>query len=437
MFDVFKKRDGGALGPAVLIPSGSMPLTLVNALLTQRYGSCSVVEPIRLGDRAASRTQLGATQVVVACFPDFAALLGIGAAVADLRIATGSNIPALIVVLRPQHLLACGSWLEELADMGLLSGVRLAVARDEAEAVRAVEELLGPVDGLSVIRMPISPEIENSPKKNFYTISPQSRRVTQLMVDLADNGMTRVYLLGAPGAGKTSLAYAYFLARGRGNFVTVNLNVESSADKGSMRSLLCGQVQGSTPGAAAREGALSFAKGGVCFLDESHGASGVVMQVLMEVLENGQYLPFGGTAKRQLDCALLFASNRSWEALRAQMHIDEHARLGATIIEIADLRSRMEDLIAVLASSLGGLRKKWKSWGVPAGLTDEAWELVRSCRWRGNVRALMRVIEAAAVRMARRGERGGGLLGADDVRHGLQLWEPDETTDLVQYATFE
>lgn len=74
--------------------------------------------------------------------------------------------------------------------------------------------------------------------------------------------------------------------------MTVNLSAESTGDKASMKSLLCGHVAGAIPGAGAREGALSFARDGVCFLDESHGVTGSVMQILMEVLETNQHSPF-------------------------------------------------------------------------------------------------------------------------------------------------
>ncbi len=65
----------------------------------------------------------------------------------------------------------------------------------------------------------------------------------------------------------------------------------------------------------------------------------------MEVLDSCQFLPFGGTKKRALECAVIFASNRSWETLRDMMNLDEHARLGATLVKIPDLIKRREDFI--------------------------------------------------------------------------------------------
>ena len=88
------------------------------------------------------------------------------------------------------------------------------------------------------------------------------------MKDLAENNISRVYLLGGPGSGKTSLAYYYWLCRSKGRFITVNLTAESTDDKAAMKSLLCGHVSGAFGTGPSREGALSFAEDGVCFLDE-------------------------------------------------------------------------------------------------------------------------------------------------------------------------
>nr|WP_281272985.1 sigma 54-interacting transcriptional regulator [Salinisphaera halophila] len=190
-------------------------------------------------------------------------------------------------------------------------------------------------------------------------------------------------MLGGPGSGKTSRAYDYCLARTRGNFVTA----EATDDKAAMKSLLCGHVSGAFPGAGSRTGAFSHARDGVCFLDESHGVSGSVMEVLMEALDSNQYLPYGASAKRPLDCAVVFASNRSWDTLIASVNMDEHARLGAMILHLPDLAVRREDLIAVLATTLDGMRRRATTWAAPAGLSQAAWQAIGDCPWRGNTRA--------------------------------------------------
>jgi len=345
-----------------------------------------------------------------------------------------NGFPVILSVISPTRLAEFGKWLSSYSEGGQLEGLRV-ICEPTGIKTKDLTKYAGAVFGPDIILMPISPEIPNSPVKPLFALSPESRKTVKFIGELAENDIARVYLLGAPGAGKTSLAYYYFLKRKRGNFVTVNLNSESTGDKASMKSLLCGHVAGSMPGAQTREGALSFARDGVCFLDESHGATGSVMQVLMEVLENAQFLPFGATSKRPLDCAVLFASNRSWETLRGLMHIDEHARLGATIIEISDLKHRREDLVAVAAITLAKMATKFKTWQAPIGFSNDAWELICQCSWRGNVRSLMRVIESAVVGFAAAGETRPELQVAH-IRPALELWEPAESKDAVDYASF-
>lgn len=356
--------------------------------------------------------------------------------VIKVRRARQDGTPTLLVACATDNLLELGRWMHERAEQDALEGVRLIASANVSQVAAEIGDKLEPVLEQNIIKMPISPEIPDSGYKYFYTISPSLREVVRLTRELAENNISRIYLLGGPGAGKTSIAYYYWLRRSRGNFVTINLNAESTGDKAAMKSLLCGHVTGAFPGASAREGALSFAKDGVCFLDESHGVTGVVMQVLMEVLDSNQYFPYGATAKRMLECAVIFASNRSWESLRNQINLDEHARLGATLVEIEDLNRRREDLIAVLAAMFAKFSKQCTTWTAPRGLTEEAWEKILACPWRGNLRTLMRVFETAAVHAAAV-RRSSELLDSDEIEYGIELWEPEEHHSHAIYTSVQ
>lgn len=346
-----------------------------------------------------------------------------------------NGLPVLIIAITPEQLLSLGEFLSKTASENTLSGLRLVIGSTINEISENLAGKETPILEPTVIRMPIAPEVENSPQTMFYAISPELRNVVSVITACAENNIDRLYLLGAPGSGKTSLAYYYWLARKRGRFVIVNLSAESTDDKASMKSLLCGHVAGSIAGSGAREGALSFAQDGVCFLDESHGVTGSVMQVLMEALDSGQFMPFGATQKRLLQCGVVFASNRSWEKLRAMIHLDEHARLGATIIEIPDLRYRLEDLIAVTSAALYKFSKRCSNWQAPKGLSKEAWDLVAHCKWRGNTRTLFRVMESACVDFAM-AKKEHTVISQHSLTHGISLWEPEEHDSHSVYASY-
>ncbi len=347
--------------------------------------------------------------------------------------------PILVITHRFDELTKLGEWLYQRACSEQLEGVRLIVSDSLEEICERVPEKLTPIHEPNVIKMPVNTEVQDSLFKYFYAISPAIRSVVKEIKELAENNIGRIYLLGAPGAGKTSLAYYYYLCRGaKGNFITINLTAESTGEKAAMKSLLCGHVPGAIPGVAgAREGALSFARDGVCFLDESHGVTDVVMEVLTEVLDTGQYLPYGAGMKRSLECAVIFASNRSWDTLRSLVPLDEHARLGATIVKVKDLAVREEDLIAVLATTLAKFKSQCTTWTPPQGLSKDAWQAIRKCSWRGNIRALVRVIETACVSFCSGDRQEETLLDLQSINEAISLWEPHDAKETEIYTSYQ
>lgn len=332
------------------------------------------------------------------------------------------QLTTLIVAVQCGQLAALGRWLQARVRSRRLVGLRLVMAQNVEDAMRQLPDRLRHGVEDNVVRMPVSTEVERPDFRSFFVFSPELQGVIGRIRAFAENGIVRAYLLGGPGSGKTSLAYFYHLVRARGQFVSVNLAAENTGEKAAVKSLLCGHVAGAFPGAGARHGAFTQARDGVCFIDEAHGVSGPVMEVLMEALDNGQYLPFGSSTKRQLDCALLFASNRTWPQLQAAVNIDEFTRLGAAVLEVPELRRREEDMIAVIASTLAKMGESCTTWTAPAGIDEAGWKRIRECRWHGNVRALVRVIEAAFVEAA--ASSASVLIPAAAIENGISLWEP-------------
>jgi len=339
----------------------------------------------------------------------------------------------LIIAINGRQLAALGQWLERRAADNKLGGLRLMLGDTPESVLAELPHRLGAAADNNVIRMPVSTEVDNSAFRNFYTFSPRLIATVERIRAFAQNGVHRTYLLGGPGSGKTSLAYYYFLSRRRGRFVSVNLAAENTGDKAAVKSLLCGHVSGAFPGAGARTGAFTHARDGVCFIDESHGITGPVMEVLMEAFDSGQYLPFGASAKQPLECAIVFATNRSWQQLQSSVNIDEFTRLGASTVIVPELHTREEDMIAVVATTLARLSSRCTTWEPIQGVDDAAWSLLRQSRWHGNIRALVRVLEAAFVDCGAMG--AGSLLKADQIAHGIELWEPAQHHSHALYAT--
>lgn len=339
----------------------------------------------------------------------------------------------LIVAINGSQLVSLGKWMDRRAAEGRLGGMRLILAHDSIDAGEQLSKRLQHPSESNVIRMPVTTEIENSAFKSFFVFSPELQALVARIRGFALNGISRACLLGGPGSGKTTLAYYYFLVRDKGRFVSINLAAENTGDKAAIKSLLCGHVSGAFPGAGARTGAFTHARDGVTFLDESHGVTGAVMEVLMEALDSGQYLPFGASAKQTLDCALLFATNRSWEHLQNAVNLDEFTRMGASILQVPELSKREEDMIAVVATALARLGAKCTTWTAPTGLSRDAWARIRDCRWHGNIRGLIRVLESAFVDTTT--GSGSSLIQAHEVEMGIERWEPKSHHSHQIYAT--
>ena len=342
------------------------------------------------------------------------------------------RIVTLIIAINGSQIVALGQWLEKRANAGQLGGIRLMLESDVRGVARNLTSRMSPSMDENVIRMPLSTEVENSPHRNFYLFSPCTQALINRIRGFAQNGIGRACLLGGPGSGKTSMSYYYYLLRGKGQYVSVNLLAENTRDKAAIKSLLCGHVAGAFPGASARTGAFTQARDGVCFIDESHDISGPVMETLMEALDSNQYLPYGATAKRQLECSILFATNRSWTFLQNSVNIDEFTRLGAAVLQVPELSQREEDMIAVLATTLLRLGAKCTTWTAPTGLSPEAWQAIRDCRWHGNIRGLTRVLESAFVDTA--SVNGGSLIQLREIEAGIEQWEPKSHHSYQLYA---
>lgn len=376
---------------------------------------------LREGDGLKAR-EVASVRFVLALFANQGTMDRIADAVQAAR--DNGNGTTLILAVQPKDLADLGRWLSRRAEADRLVGTRLLVATSVADVIEQLPRRLIPVEEGNVIRMPQSTEVENSPKSNFFTFSPEIQGLVRRIREFADNGISRAYLLGGPGSGKTSLAYYYYLSRKKGRFVSVNLLAEDTGDKSAVKSLLCGHVPGAFPGAGGRAGAFDIAQDGVCFLDESHGVMGAVMETLMEALDNAQYMPYGAAAKRPLKCALIFATNRSWEHLLNSVNIDEFTRLGAATLQVPELCQREEDLIAVVATTLARLAAPCTTWEPPNGVDGAAWSRIRACRWHGNVRALTRTLEAAFVETTTGKTTRGDLIDEKAIERGIALWEP-------------
>jgi len=183
------------------------------------------------GDTVSARRGAETSSFVVALSLSTERLTDLASVISESREQRTDGLPVLIVCVVPQQMTQLGHWLKTQAELEKLNGIRLVIQTTLPATALEISTRLEPVKELNVLRMPISTEVENSGHKYHFCISPQSRRTVDFIRQLAENKVSRIYLLGGPGSGKTSLAYYYWLCRAKvrppaaaaGNFITVNL----------------------------------------------------------------------------------------------------------------------------------------------------------------------------------------------------------------------
>jgi len=211
-----------------------------------------------------------------------------------------------------------------------------------------------------------------------------------------------VVLEGETGTGK-SLAARWLHARsGRADhpFLTVNC---SGIPEGLFESEFFGHRRGAFTGALGdRKGLFEAASGGTLLLDEVGELPPVQQTKLLVALETRTVRRVGETRSRAFDTRIVAATSTGLdEAVReGRFRPDLFHRLAVLRCVLPPLRRRRDDIPILAADLLARLGRRHL--GVPARVTDGADAWLRSRPWRGNVRELAHLLEAAIILAGRR-----------------------------------
>lgn len=233
-------------------------------------------------------------------------------------------------------------------------------------------------------------------KHGIIGSSAEIREIVDVIQQVAPTDIT-VLLSGESGVGKEVFAHALHDAskRSQKNMVIVNCG---AIPEGLIESELFGHEKGSfTSATETRRGYFEIADGGTVFLDEI-GEMPLSTQVkLLRVLENGEYMRVGSSAKRTADVRIIAATNKNleYEVQQKRFRADLFFRLRSVNIIIPPLRKRRED-IPLLAEHFTNEIAKRNSIAF-AGFTNEAADMLMNYDWHGNVRELKNVVESVVI----------------------------------------
>ncbi|HVV86237.1 MAG TPA: sigma 54-interacting transcriptional regulator [Kofleriaceae bacterium] len=254
----------------------------------------------------------------------------------------------------------------------------------------------------------------SAPEHPFTEIvgsSPAVREATRLLQKIVRSEST-VLIHGESGTGKELIARAihYHGPRAKKAFVVQNC---SAFNDNLLESALFGHVRGAFTGAVKdQQGLFAVADGGTFFLDEIGDMSPALQVKLLRVLQEGTFIPVGGTKPVKVDVRIIAASHKDLTAMvaRREFREDLYYRVNVLKITVPPLRERATDIPLLVNHFLEKHRGKLGLSGEPPRPTDAALAMLVRYPWPGNIRELENEVERALVLGGDTAEIGPELL---------------------------
>lgn len=216
------------------------------------------------------------------------------------------------------------------------------------------------------------------------------------LLDKIKGAETTVLIQGENGTGKELIAKALHYNSPRKDKAFVIQNCSAFNDN-LLESELFGHTKGSFTGAVKdKKGLFEIADKGTFFLDEIGDTSPTMQVKLLRVLQEGTFLPVGGTEPRRVDVRIIAATNRDLKEMveKGTFREDLYYRLNVINLRVPPLRERKEDIPLLLEYFLEkavqeGYQKKI--------VTKRALEKLYDYAWPGNIRELQNEMERLVV----------------------------------------
>jgi len=201
-----------------------------------------------------------------------------------------------------------------------------------------------------------------------------------------------ILLIGDTGTGKEVFARAIHDASNRAAYPFVALNC-ASIPESLIESELFGYKQGAFTGAKSKgmRGKILQSDGGTLFLDEIGDMPLNLQTRLLRVLAEKEILPLGSETPIRVDLHVVCATLRNLEELvrKGEFREDLYYRLNGVTITLPPLRERKDK--ALLISNILTAENS----GVPVKLDGDAFDVLMSFSWPGNIRQLRNVLRYA------------------------------------------
>jgi two-component system, NtrC family, response regulator HupR/HoxA len=274
----------------------------------------------------------------------------------------------------------------EPVETALLSELLLAIADEFELYKRELHEAKGPVTSTQAVQR----------YSKIVGESPTMQQLFRLLDKVIESDST-VLIQGENGTGKELIAQAIHRHSTRNDHAFVVQNCSAFNDN-LLDSELFGHRKGAFTGAMSdKRGLFEVADGGTFFLDEVGDMSPALQVKLLRVLQEGTFIPVGGTQAKYVDVRIIAATNRDLNTMmeRGEFREDLYYRINVINITTPPLRNRLEDIPLLVFYFLRQQAEK-RNEGRKR-LSPGCLNALLSYKWPGNVRELENEMERLAV----------------------------------------
>jgi len=280
------------------------------------------------------------------------------------------------------------------------------------EAVHATQQgvfsfLTKPFEGKALLEqvaqaLRVSPHHPNHQQENDTwrsSIISGSQQMQSLMAQakLVAESDASVLIQGESGTGKELLAQSIHHASPRREHPFVAINC-AAIPEALLESELFGHKKGAFTGATRdHQGLFQTADGGTLFLDEIGDMPMSIQAKLLRALQERMIRPVGASTQAPINVRVICATHKNLilEMQEHRFREDLYYRINVVSLEIPPLAKRREDIPLLANHFLAVLNKKYHK--NINGFAPDAFELLISAPWPGNVRQLQNIMEQVVV----------------------------------------
>jgi PAS domain S-box-containing protein len=280
-----------------------------------------------------------------------------------------------------------------------LHGERIPVSISTALLRSEQDHVIGGVETFRDLSVVEELRKELTRRHSFQDIiskNKEMRRLFGILEQVSESDAT-ILLEGESGTGKELFAKAIHALSPRKTGPMITINCGSLPDT-LLESELFGYEKGAHSTAFKdKPGRLAIADGGTLFLDEIGDVSPALQVRLLRVLQDKTYEPLGSTKCLKTDVRIVAATNKKLQSLveEGKFRQDLFYRINVVKLVLPPLRDRREDIPLLVEHFI---RKFSRLSGKEIqGLSPDAFPMLMSHDFPGNVRELENIIEYATV----------------------------------------